>query len=477
MCSDKSELLIVPEEIINPHEVVIIITRLNRHLTPVDGTCQASRSQAGEEHFVVTTRKLLLRKTAFILLLALLSASAVAQKFTPGYVLLNNGDTLHGLIGVENWVKAPVKVLFKKSAGEKVHTYSPLLIHSFRVKDGDWYFSFVGDIDPSSLLDDHLDYNPFPDTMRVYLFIRSIVMGKISLYYARDMNDRVHLFIQKDGGVISELKYKKYYLDERVVADYRNEITRRAIMANQIYKEQLTNLMADCPAIATGIVARPISYSKNDIMKLVIEYNHCKGSHKGYREERESWRLELRAHAGINYSGLKFKSSTNTYVGNSQFGNSLGYAIGLSLNAVLPRTGNGWGLYNELLIRNFTTTGVSGTAPLQEQRPVKMDLIYVKLGTMARYQFTQSAVQPFLEAGITNGLAIKSENLETDTAGITSNFLQYFRNYEQGLLFGAGLQWKDVSGDVQLEFSNAMSGYSDVKSAFTTLYFTIGYKF
>ncbi|MBX7109026.1 MAG: PorT family protein [Chitinophagales bacterium] len=451
--------------------------RLIHYPAADNSVCVATPSRSNGWPAVVTARQVLLRIAFFTCMMFLLSPDAIAQKFVPGYVLLNNGDTLQGLIGEENWVKAPVKVLFKKSAAERVHAYSPLLIHSFRIKDGDWYFSFVGDIDPSSLLDDQLDYNPFPDTMRVYMFIRSIVMGKISLYYARDMNDRLHLFIQKDGGVIAELKYKKYYLDERVVADYRNEITRRAIMANQIYKEQLTNLMADCPAVATGIVSRPLSYSKNDIMKLVIEYNHCKGSRKGYTEEKEPWKLEVRAHLGINYSGLKFKSSGNTYVGNSQFDNSLGYASGLSFNAVLPRTDNSWGIYNEVLIRNFNSTGVSGTTPFKEQRPVQMDLIYVKLGTMARYRFTRSVVQPFLAAGITNSIAIKSENLETDTAGITSNFLQYFRNYEQGLLFGAGLQWKAISGEVQLEFSNGMSGYSDVKSAFSTLYLLVGYKF
>ncbi|HUM45296.1 MAG TPA: outer membrane beta-barrel protein [Chitinophagales bacterium] len=413
-----------------------------------------------------------------VMLPALLTTHpAVAQKFSPGYVLLNNGDTLHGLIETENWVKAPVKVRFKKSPGAEIHTYSPLLIHSFRIKDGDWYFSFVGDIDPSSLLDDKLNYSPLPDTLRVFMFIRSVVMGKVCLYYARDMNDRLHLFIQKDGGIITELKYKKYYLDERVVADYRNEITRRAIMANQIYKEQLTNLMADCPPVATGIVSRPLAYSKNDIMKLVIDYNRCKSSRTSYKEEKEAWRFEIRGHVGVNYSGLKFKSTTNTYVGDSDFENSLGYAFGLSLNCVLPRTNESWGFFNEMIIRDFNSQGVSGTAEFKEQRPVKMDLIYAKLATMVRYQFTGSEAQPFLEAGITNGIALKSANLESDSSGISSNFIQYFRNYEQGLIFGTGLQWKDVSWDVQLEFSNGMSGYSDVKSAFATLYVTMGYKF
>ena len=428
-------------------------------------------------HSIGNYSGILIRSQILFMVCFCFKQPVMAQQFKPGYVLLNNGDTLHGLIQTENWGKAPLKVQFKASATETLHTYSPLLIHSFRIKGGDWYFSYVGDIDPSSLNDDQLDYNPFPDTVRVAMFIRSVVMGKLSLYYARDYNDRVHLFIQKDGGATRELNYKKYYIEERVLADYRNQITRRTIMANQIYKEQLTNLMADCPAVAIGIVSQPLSYSKNDIMELVVEYNRCKSAKTSFVEKKEAWHFQVRAHAGINYARLQFKSATNTYIGGATMENALGYAFGLSLNAVLPRTGNSWSIFNELMLRDYNSTGVSGTAPFKEQRPVKMDLIYVKLGTMIRYQFTGSAAQPFLQAGITNSVALKTTNLETDSSGLTYNFLQYFRTYEQGLVFGTGIEYKSVTWDLLLEFSNAMSGYSDVKSGFTTWYVMMGYKF
>lgn len=402
---------------------------------------------------------------------------ASAQKYAPGYVLLNNGDTLQGFIQTENWRLAPEIVHFKKSPTDEVHTYSPLLIHSFRVKGGDWYFSYVGDIDPSSLLDDHLNYDPTPDTLRVAIFIRTVVLGKVSLYYARDKNDRMHLFLQKNGGVISELSYKKYYKDEVVVADYRNEITRRAIMSNQIYKQQLINAFADCPVVSMEILPRPLAYSKNDIMDLVLAYNRCKEAKTVYKEAKEKWKLEVAAHAGINYAGLDFKSSTNTYIGESAFDNSLGVALGLSLNCVLPRTKDSWSIYNELMVRNYTSSGLSGTAPFEEQKQVTMDVVYLKLLTMMRYHFPNGAVRPFLNAGITNSKAIKDENLQTDSSGEQDDFLKNFRSYEQGFLIGGGLTWKKYAADLQLEFSNAMSGYSDVKSSFTTLYVTLGYTF
>jgi hypothetical protein len=396
----------------------------------------------------------------------------VGQKYERGYVLLNHGDTLQGYIQTENWRKAPELVKFKSSPNAEIHTYSPLLIRSFRLNEGDWYFSFVGDIDPSSLLDEHLNYDPTPDTARVSMFIRAVVMGKASLYYAIDKNDRMHLFIQKDGGVIQELKYKKYYLNERVVANYRTEVTRRAIMSNQIYKEQLINLFADCPAVATGILPRPLSYAKNDIMDLVIAYNRCKNAPPSYSEKREKWDFEFAVHGGVNYSKLKLKSDDNSYFEGTEIENSTGYAVSLSLNSIIPRTRNAWSLYNELLARNFHSTGATGAT-----LPVQLDLVYIKLLTMARYHFPNGNIRPFINGGITNSIALKDENLIQDSSGPPNDFLPYFRRYEQGVLLGGGATWKHISSDIRVEFSNAMSGYTHLKTSFTTMYLLVGYTF
>jgi hypothetical protein len=392
-------------------------------------------------------------------------------------VLLNNGDTLKGYIQTENWRKAPDLVKFKTTPDAEVHTYSPLLIHSFRVTEGDWYFSFVGDIDPSSLMDKNLNYDPTPDTLRVSMFIRAVVMGKASLYYAIDKNDRMHLFIQKDGGAIQELKYKKYYLNERVVADYRTIVTRRAIMSNQIYKEQLINLFADCPSVATGILPRSISYSKNDIMNLVIEYNRCKNAPPGFTEAEEKWKFEFAVHGGINYSKLKFKSSISDLYNDIFIENSTGYAAALSLNCIIPRTQNAWSFYNELLARNFSSTGVAGVSPVQAQKTIELDLLYLKLLTMARYHFPNGNIRPFINAGITNSAALKDENVIKDSSGFPNDFLPYFRRYEQGIILGGGATWKHFSSDLRAEFSNGMSDYTSVKSSFTTMYVLVGYTF
>jgi len=39
--------------------------------------------------------------------------AAAQGKYLPGYVLLNNGDTLKGYIQTENWKRSPVIIHFK----------------------------------------------------------------------------------------------------------------------------------------------------------------------------------------------------------------------------------------------------------------------------------------------------------------------------------------------------------------------------
>jgi hypothetical protein len=309
------------------------------------------------------------------------------------------------------------------------------------------------------------------------MFIRVVVMGKISMYYARDKNDRTHLFIQKDGGVISELNYKRYYVDEIVVQDYRNQITRRAIMSNQIYKEQLINAFADCPAIATRILTRPIAYSKNDIMNRVIAYNQCKNSNSVFKEGKEAWKFEFGLHGGINYAGLHFKSTVLNFFDSAKISSSLGYAAAVSINCILPRTKNTWSIYNELLVRNFKSTGTTPALIFQEEGTVQFDLVYAKLVNMVRYQFPSDGLGAFLNAGISNGLCLKNVNVVTTTSGQKQDFLGFFRDYEQGILLGGGMTYKNFSGDIRAEFSNAMSGNPAVKSSFSTLYVMVGYTF
>jgi hypothetical protein len=247
-------------------------------------------------------------------------------------------------------------------------------------------------------------------------------------------------------------------------------------MSNQLYKQQLATAFSDCPWVANRLFERQLSYSKNDIMEVVMDYNRCKNSRVYFSEKKDTWKFEFGIHAGATYAGLKFKSDSNTYIGDANINGCAGFAGGISLNCILPRTKDSWSIYNELLIKKFYHYRRHRHSSVQGAERVEMDLVYVKLINMARYQFASATVKPFIDFGISNALAIKDENILKETSP-PEPFLDSFRSYEQGVIFGGGINWKKYAVDLRVEFSNGMSGHSDVKSNMTTGYLLLGYIF
>src|SRR5450432_1699979 len=74
--------------------------------------------------------------------LLLLGVFANAQKnFKDGYVVLKNGDTLHGQVDYQNWEVNPLKIKFQHAGA--VIQYSPSDISSFEITDADVYISKI----------------------------------------------------------------------------------------------------------------------------------------------------------------------------------------------------------------------------------------------------------------------------------------------------------------------------------------------
>jgi len=408
-------------------------------------------------------------------LIFFLSAGVNAQKnFLPGMIMPISGDTIKGFIKEIDGRINPTSIEFKSSLSEASKNYSPLELKWFRFIGGDWYFSYVGPLETSSLNTNDLTYDSTMHTVINTLFIRAVVIGRASLYYARDQNDRIHLFLQKFGGDITELVFKKYYVDEIVIADYQNKIVKRAVYENQMYKGQLIRAFQDCPYLAADITSKPLEYAKNDLEILFNSYNHCKGAKIVYQEPKDEGTLVFTLNTGINISNIKFESSTFPSWNDYHFNNSVGFAFGIGCDYLLPRTAGKWGFFNELSLKSFKCNGDLG----EDQDVLKLDLLYLKLATMMRYYFTtdRKSARPYFGFGIANNVAIKDENFNYSKNPEGDPIVDYFRTYEQGLIFGFGTYYKRWNGELRYEFSNGISGYTDMKSPAHTAYILLGYK-
>jgi len=347
--------------------------------------------------------------------------------------------------------------------------YSPLTIRLFKIENGNWYFSFSDSIESSSLRMDALSEIKAPQKIKDTAFVRALVLGKASLYYLKDRNEREHFLLQKNGGSIVELYYKKYlYISDN--GTFTGDVPT--------YKGQLIQSLSDCEAITSTMATLALDYSAKDLSSLIKDYDKCVGSAIIYAETKEKWKFKISPEVGVNVSKLSSKSSDKSLILNGWiFGPELGYVAGIGFDAIIPRNRGKWSIYNEAMVRNFKSTNSDYKPPLE----VKFDVIYFKIASTIRYHFVNGEVHPFLEVGMTNAFALKdSDPANFNYTNYNANdysFVGAFRKYEQGVTTGFGAIYKSFSFQSLLEISNGMSQITGLKTIFKTGYFEVGYIF
>ena len=398
------------------------------------------------------------------------STVSAQSDFAPGSVLLRSGDTLKGNLSIVRGRISPRIIQFQEAGSSQSRYYSPADLKWFRYAGGDWYFSFTGSIEISSLNDNNLSYDSTMYTIEDTMFVRAALISKASLFYARDRNDRLHLFFSKDGRPIVELAYKKYYIDELVLADYRNQITRRAIMSNKMYVGQLKQAFANCRYVAASITTRNLIYSTNSLMDLFEDYNRCAEARVVFKESRQSGALEISVRGGINVTHLYVSSSYEPWE-TLNFDNTVGYQAGVGFNWLLPQLDRKWSFNNEIYVRGYSVDGFTGSA---DTPSVHLQATYFKIFSMAQFQLPEGKVRPILNLGMTNSLEL---GFDYTTTEVYHEIFEIRTNYEQGFVLGGGARYNHWDGQVRFEFSNGWSDVTAFATQFTTIYFQLGYTF
>ncbi|MEO6169255.1 MAG: hypothetical protein ABIO46_11450 [Chitinophagales bacterium] len=404
----------------------------------------------------------------FILFLFTCYTAHAQKNFVSGIVVLNSGDTLKGFISDEEWKVNPKIIYFKTTTESAFVKYTPLTTRMFRITNGNWYVSYTGLVDGSSLKIPELKYNPNPPTVLDTLFLRVLVAGNAALLYARDYRERDHFFILKTGDTIAELGYNKF-----LVSGYDGTHTK----VNEVYRSQLVKLVADCPSLSEKIMGIPLVYNRDDFVALIKQYNSCDGAAIEYAESKERWDFGFSVLAGVNWCRLRFTSDKNTFLKTIDMDRSLGYAAGLGFNAIIPRNRKQWSIFNMVYLKNYTAYGNTELNLADAENSVYIDFHYLKLATSIRYTSPKGAVKPFIGLGMTNGYALKDKNLYTNASGSVKELIDGPKRYEFGLVAEGGLSFNHFSVIVMYESSNGMSPFQDIQSHVATLYGMVGYTF
>jgi hypothetical protein len=94
---------------------------------------------------------------------------------------------------------------------------------------------------------------------------------------------------------------------------------------------------------------------------------------------------------------------------------------------------------------------------------------YVGLGTMLRYRFATGNYRPFVNIGLANNYCLNETNTQEAyhkfyTAERTDfgKGIEEFRRYEQAILLGGGISFKQVSAEIRGELGNGISSLGNL---------------
>ena len=416
-----------------------------------------------------------------LIILLFISLSIFSQgNWKKGFIVKKNNDTINGHIEFKTINKCFEKINFNNNG--VITTYFPKQINSFSINIDKQNLHFNSAIVKIELSDNSLSKltnNPAPNLVLDNIFVQLIVQGTKNLYYYEDMKvGNKHFLIDDNNGNITDLIFKKYYLD----------VAQTKIGYNEQYKGQLINHLTNCKQINFESI-NVIKFKIDVLIKLFTDYNNCfVNQHNSYEYKVEKSKVQFGLIFGCNLSSLQFKSETDK-ISQSILNNSLGINFGLYMNVPLTKTNNKWAFYNELLYSSYKYTGTgyniyyNDPSWYKKITDVGISATYLKLFTALRYQTQRYKLKPFFQLGIVNGYAIQSasySNIESRFFSTTSNETKPmvdFRKYEQSLFLGLGVNYKKVGFEFRYELGNGMSEISSVHSRTNYLYFLLNYRF
>ncbi|WP_207422526.1 hypothetical protein [Desertivirga brevis] len=226
------------------------------------------------------------------LLFTVSTLTAFSQSnYKPGYVILNNKDTIKGLVDTKEWGLTPKSILFKTKEGKKVY-YSPKHIQSFHVPGFCKYVTYNGPISKNenefTKVGATIDTTAKVDTV----FLREIVHGEyLSLFDYKD-NLKQRFFVKDKFSKIEELLSYKYRHNN-------------SLLSFEAYRERLKTLVSEAglnnPAFPPAIDNS--SYSKASFLKLFMFINGITTNHT--EEKREA--IEIFFGISANQTTFEFE--------------------------------------------------------------------------------------------------------------------------------------------------------------------------
>ncbi len=402
-------------------------------------------------------------KTNSILLLCLLTFSLFAQKnFEEGYIINLEQDTVKGLILNKDKKINPKSISF--NGNNQKTTFFAKDIAGFGVKNEVFETHFI-EYDTSKYKTDELTVYKDPKWKEETVFLQLIVKGGLDLYRLVDNKGKKHFFIKSENDVVPQelllIKYKKD-TDVATVSKYRNTLRRYMDGSPELYETIQT-----------------LDFNVKALKRLFVNYNKSKNQFI-YQYEPEKIELKFLVSIGLTVSTLKDTD-------NQTFPTSYNPCGGIALDVIFPKNKRKLSLLNELGFRTFETSTNEQPGPFGTSfsKNIIFKLSYLRLMTAIKYSFNgyveSNKFTPFIYAGIVNSFIISNNSTHEPFGaqpGETTAIEDDFRNYEQGVLIGIGVDYKCKFGiDLRYELTNGFSSFTSYGIRVQTIFLQFRYTF
>lgn len=371
--------------------------------------------------------------------------------FKEGYVVMQNSDTIVGLINVKSNSKNASVCEFKYPDSDEIQMFSPAEITSYKIENSKLYVSKQAMIEDSARL----------------VFLEYLINGIVDLYYLKQ-GSKEYYFIDKEG-VLHELSNEKKLVTE-------NDLTYEK-SSNQ-YIGVLKVLFQDSPELYqdignTEFAYRPLIKITKDYHNLVCTEYEC----IDYTKSLQS-RIWIEPLFGIGRSKMTLKGSQE-YDLNS---NAL---IGVSLR-IMPSFTYFWSL-NTGLIYSKNTFGEEYISRLVDdfERLLTIELNYsiIRIPIGIEYWIPSKVVRPFVSAGINNCIILNPEySVKYIGEFSTTNIDSEFRKYNFGFTGSAGIKfffpnngYISIKGDYEYRIPSTNTGYVLDYATVNSFMISLGY--
>ncbi|MBE9466519.1 hypothetical protein ACFP1I_23845 [Dyadobacter subterraneus] len=389
--------------------------------------------------------------TSLLLLIAFCKTVSAQKNYEPGFVIVNQKDTLRGFINYKNWSKNPETISFKTVLEADETTYGTADISGFQVH-GENYLKATVDKDISPSNDEDLSYSSKAIITKVTVFLLVEYLGLKRFYYLKDADNKVQMYIGNGPDEFELLDNYRYRVENGI---------KSGVISSARYKNQLKVFFQDCPSLDKSFTN--LRYSPSDIESLFkTYYSKCSLEKSEIAFVQEKIITEAGVLVGLTRTKTAFKGNIQGLT-DLDYSASNNLTVGGFLNFVIPRTRKRFSINNELTYNSYKTTapGMKYYIP----KDLVLDYSYINLKNMFRYKIPVGTVSLFINLGVSNGMAIKSKNFIGDS-----------RKYEQGLLAGIGGYYNKFSFELRHENSNGMSVYKYFQSTIKRNYLILAYR-